>query len=224
MECIPVNDLVRDVRVLLDENRLETSYLQSDTDNMELDEIIHSNIVDAVRSVLTGAPSGMLEGVPLNIPEAAQYMETDGSGYVVLPPDFLRLLYFKMRSWRKGVYKAYPEASNIARMQTNLFTRGTPIKPICILSHDLNGSLTLEYYSVGFENNGTYNRRDHRIDRALYIPIPSIIAKDDVESIEFNRLLYPSIINYCAGLTCINRKDDKLAEIFFNLAKSYLNE
>lgn len=133
----------------------------------------------------------------MDIPEAAQYMQTDGSGYVVLPPDFLRLVYFKMYSWRTGVYEAEDEGSDVAMMQLNPFTRGTPLKPVCVFSHDLSGNRTLEYYTAGYLNNGNYHRRDHRIDRALYLPIPVIEKKTEdnktVEYITFGGLLRPSI-------------------------------
>lgn len=225
MEHVSVIELVKEVRVTIDENRNESSYLVSETENMELNEIIRSKLLDAVRAVSEDAPISMLEATPMEIPEAAQYTQTDGSGYVVLPPDFLRLLYFKMSSWRTGVHGAAEENSSVAMMQKNLFTRGTPLKPVCVLSHDLSGKRTLGYYSAGYENNGKYRSRDHRIDRALYLPIPAIVKEKEgeisVEYISFGGVLRPSIVNYCAGLSLVSRGDVKLAESFFNLAKSY---
>lgn len=227
MERVLVEDLVREVRVTLDENRVEGAYLAAESDHLELNGMIRSKLTDAVRAVSEDAPVGMLDGVPLDIPEAAQYMETDGCGYVVLPPDFLRLLLFKMRSWRAGVYGAVGEASDMALQQRNLFTRGTPLKPVCVLSHDLSGNRTLEYYTAGYENNGEYNRRDHRIDRGLYVRIPAIVEVDEGdpvvrrEYVMLGALLRPSVVNYCAGLVSASRGAGKQAETFFNLAKSY---
>lgn len=216
MEHVSVEELVKEIRITIDENRAESFYLKSETDNMELNEIIRSKLLDAVRAVSEEAPVSMLDAMPMDIPEAAQYMQTDGSGYVVLPPDFLRLVYFKMCSWRTGVYEAADENSDVAMMQLNPFTRGTPLKPVCVLSHDLSGNRTLEYYTAGYLNNGNYYRRDHRIDRALYLPIPSV----ENGTVSFGRLLRPAIVNYCAGLTLLSRKEAELAEVFFNLAKS----
>lgn len=218
MEHVSVEELVKEIRITIDENRTENSYLKSETNNMELDEIIRSKLLDAVRAVSEEAPVSMLDAMPMDIPAAAQYMQTDGSGYVVLPPDFLRLVYFKMYSWRTGVYEAVDESSDVAMMQLNLFTRGTPLKPVCVFSHDLSGNRTLEYYTVGYLSNGNYHRRDHRIDRSLYLPMPSI----ENGIVSFGHLLRPAIVNYGAGLALLSRKEVELAEVFFNLAKSNL--
>lgn len=216
-----VEDLVTSVRITLDENRIEQEYIVSEDNNMELNEIIREKLLDAVRSVERIAPVQMLDSVPLVIPEAAQYCDTDGSGYVVLPPDFLRLTLFKMRSWRNPVFDAIGDDTEEARMQYNVYTRGTPIRPVCVLSRDLSGSKILQYYTVGFENNGKYNRRDHRIDRALYLPVPSYTG-DNNEELEFNSLLREAIINYTAGLVMVSRREPQMAETFFNIGKSFV--
>lgn len=75
-----VEDLVTSVRITLDENRIEQEYIVSEDNNMELNEIIREKLLDAVRSVERIAPVQMLDSVPLVIPEAAQYCDTDGSG------------------------------------------------------------------------------------------------------------------------------------------------
>lgn len=222
MEHVLVADLVKEVRVTLDENRVETEYIQSDTDNMDLDEIIRSKIVDAVRAVSMSAPLHLLDAEPMIIPDAAQYSQTDGSGYVVLPPDFFRLILFKMRSWRVPVYVAVDDTSDVANQQKSLFTRGTPLRPICVLSRDIAGNRTLEYYSVGYTNNGEYNRRDHRLERALYLRYPEIVVENEEEHIDFGKKLREAIINYCAALTLVSRGNAQAAESFFNLSKSYL--
>ena len=139
----------------------------------------------------------------------------------MLPPDFLRLTLFKMRSWRNPVFDAIGDDTEEARMQYNVYTRGTPIRPVCVLSRDLSGSKILRYYTVGFENNGKYNRRDHRIDRALYLPVPSYTG-DNNEELEFNSLLREAIINYTAGLVMVSRREPQMAETFFNIGKSFV--
>lgn len=214
-------DLIRSVRVTLDENRTENEYISSEDNNMELNEIIREKLLYAVRAVLETAPLELTGCKPMVIPEAAQYMENDGQGYVVLPPDFLRLTFFKLRSWRCPVYGTYSENSDKARMQDNSFTRGTPIRPVCVLSYDLKGNKIMRYYIAGYENNGKYNRRDHRIDRALYISIPEWTGEENDE-IDFDPLLREAIINYTAALVMVTRKDANAAESFFKIANSYL--
>lgn len=224
MEHMLVEEFIREVRITLDENRMETEYLVSNTDNMELDGIIRSKILEAVRAVTLNAPLEILDAEPMIIPEAAQYAGTDGSGYVVLPPDFFRLVLFKMRSWRAPVFVAVSDTSDIAGQQKNMFTRATPLKPVCVLSRDLSGNRTLEYYTVGYMNDGKCTRRDHAIDRALYIRYPEFIEEDSGLYVDFSKLLHEAVVNYCAGLALVSRGNPEAAQNFFNLSKNAWNE
>lgn len=219
-----INDLVEEVRITIDQNRKDGSYLESDTDNMELNEIIRTKLVDSARFILESAPIDMVEPAKMEIPQAAQYMQTDGSGYIVLPPDFLRLIYFKMLSWNKGVTNVAEEGSNIALMQHCLFTRGTPLKPICVLSHDMSGNRILEYYTVGFNTESKCKQRDHRIDRALYIQKPQIVSESGKDILMIPSLLRFSIVNYCAGLTEISRSNINEGKAFLEIANGSLNK
>lgn len=63
MEHVSVEELVKEIRITIDENRAESSYLKSETDNMELNEIIRSKLLDAVRAVSEEAPISMLDAI-----------------------------------------------------------------------------------------------------------------------------------------------------------------
>ena len=208
-----VGDLLAEVRLTLDENQKESAYLESGTDNMELDEIIRAKLPDAVKAIHSACPAGMLEPLPMDIPEAAQYKGTDGSGYVVLPPDFLRLVHFKLVSWNRGCSVAHEEGSRTALMQRNPFTRGTPLKPVCVFSHDLNGNRVLRYY--------TSDGGNHKIDISLYVPVPQIKTVGGVETLHVSELARVPIVNYCAGLVEASRGND--GRRFFDLASSLIS-
>ena len=60
MEKVLVDELVKEVRVTLDENQVESEYLQSSTENMELNEIIRSKMPDAVRGIVEMCPVSLL--------------------------------------------------------------------------------------------------------------------------------------------------------------------
>lgn len=71
----------------------------------------------------------------------------DGSGYVVLPEDFLRLFSFSMEGWKKRVINAIPEESEMYLLQKNPVTRGGENFPVCAVVRR-DGNLALEWYSV----------------------------------------------------------------------------
>lgn len=89
----------------------------------------------------------------------------DGTGYVVLPTDFLRLSYFKMSEWTKPVFDAISEQHPDYVNQHNLYTRGKPAKPVCVLRYDaVLGSMILEYFSVTVGNAVV-----HTVESAAFI-------------------------------------------------------
>ena len=66
MKQVPVEELVEAVRVTLDENQVESEYLATGTDNMELDELIRAKLAVAVRSVIEMCPSQLLDAESLD--------------------------------------------------------------------------------------------------------------------------------------------------------------
>lgn len=216
MEQVLVDDLIKEVRVTLDENRQESSYLKGGLDNMELNEIIRSKLIDAARSILEVCPLNMLEPKEFVAFEDKQIKNDDGSGYVVLPDDFLRLSQFKLNSWNRSVVNAAEEGSAISYMQRNLFTRGTPVKPVCVFAHNASGKRIMEYYTAG-KLNDTY---DHNVEKALYVQLPSISADNKLgisASLRFH------IVNYCAGLVEVSRNNLPQADVFFKIANNFKN-
>lgn len=211
MEQVLITDLMKEVRITLDENRQESSYLNSDTNNMELNEIIRSKLVDATRSILSVCPIDILESKPITITTDNQVKNEDGSGYIVLPDDFLRLSQFKLSSWNRVVTNVAEEGSTIALMQHNSFTRGTPLKPVCVFGHNASGKRTIEYY-IGKDNS-------HGVEKALYVGLPSISDN----KLEIPGILRFHIIHYCAGLVEVSRGNTPHADAFFKIANNFKN-
>lgn len=221
MEQALIEDLVKEVRITLDENRLEYSYLEeNNTDNMDLNEIIRAKLLDSIRIILEACPVSLLSPIAMSISEEGKITGDDGSGTVTLPEDFLRLVSFKLKTWNRAVVNAAEEGSSIDLMQRNTFTRGTPIKPVCVFSHNEKGERTMEYFTAGKDSGGKY---DHAIQRALYVKIPSVTENNDgQESVIIPKLLRFAIINYCAGLTETSRGNTEFGQVFFNIATSSL--
>lgn len=220
MKQVPIEELVEAVRVTLDENQVESEYLATGTDNMELDEIIRAKLVYAVRSILEMCPVGLMEAEEMDLPDVAQLPADDGSGSIVLPEDFLRLVSFKLKSWNRAVTTVADEGSPTDLMQRNPFTRGTWIKPVCVFSHNSEGQRTMEYFTAGKDADG---KADHRIERALYVPLPAVQSGDDGDTLGIPALLRSSIIYYCAGLVEITRGNPEAGDHFIKIATSNFN-
>ena len=214
MKRVAVADFVKSVRITLDENQTENEYLATSTDNMELDEIIRAKAVDAVRSVVSEAPLWMVEGEDMDIQPSWIHDNQDGSGYIKLPDDFLRLVALKMSGWKIGVNQAVKEGTQKALQQTNPFVRGTPAKPVCVEGHDADGNLVLEFYSVPTGQTAM-------VEKALYVRNPAIVTVSGVDYIDIPYLLHTSSINHCAGLTELVRGNADAAKNFFEVSKSY---
>lgn len=221
MRQVPVEELVEAVRVTLDENQVENEYLLSGTDNMELDEIIRAKLVVAVRSILEMCPSHLLDAESLPADDIKPIKGDGGCGCIVLPDDFLRLVSFKLKTWNRAVTAVAEEGSGTDLMQRNPFTRGTPLKPVCVFSHDAQGRRTMEYFVAGNGQDGT---PDHTIERALYVPLPAVQSGSEGDTIGIPGLLRPSVVYYCAGLTEISRGNAEQGDLFLKLATSNFNQ
>ena len=201
----------------MDENQVENEYLATATDNMELDEIIRAKLPDAARAIVEMCPLSLLNADALTLPTNDQEENADGSGCIVLPDDFLRLVSFKLASWNRSVTSVADAGSGTERMQRNPFTRGTPLKPVCVLDHRADGRRILEYFTAGRDGRG---RPVHDIERAAYVPDP--VAEHDAEgdTLPIPHLLRAAVVNYCAGLVEISRGNAAAGEPFLKLAAS----
>lgn len=215
MKKILVDDLVNEVRVTLDENSPESSYLYESSDNIELDDIIRSKVLDAIRLALEDAPLSFLEPTKITTPTITG--NDDGSGKVAIPDDFLRLVGLKLKGWNRGVSMVYNKGSEMDYIQRNKYTRGTYIKPVCVFSHTDDGTRCLEYF-VAAKEGDAYN---HVVEHFHYVPLPTItIDEDGGEYVSFPELLSFAIVNYCAGLVLTSRGEQANGNNFITLAQN----
>lgn len=159
--------IIRDVKVALDLNMDSTPLAElGDVDTLALDDIIRSKIADAVRRVEITAPTHLLDAWH-DFSDAEISWNGDGTGYVPLPSDFMRLVGFRMSDWKRTVFTPLLADSAEYAMQSSRFRgiRGNPQKPVCaIVMH--NEGLALEFYSCRDE--------EQAIVHAAYIPQPEI--------------------------------------------------
>ncbi len=201
--------IVRDVRVAMDQNAGDVQLIAGeDEDTLSLDEIIRSKAVEAVRRVESSAPMQYLE-------EGHQFgdsvsIDADGSGRVLLPDDFMRLVAFRMSDWERTVYGAIAPAHPQYAQQSSRFKglRGTPQKPVCAIVNRPEGK-TLEFYSC--DSDEAY------VEYATYIPYPAI---DDSDGIDISERCYEAVIYTAASLVLTAYGEADKAQLLASLAKS----
>lgn len=102
---------------------------------------------------------------------------TDGTGYVLLPTDYLRLYSFRMKGWKQDVINAPEATPEINKRQANEFIRGNVHQPVCVLRYvSYSNALrkALYYYSLP----KTSNASTHIVENALYIPNITTISSN----------------------------------------------
>jgi len=211
MVQVLIGDLIAEVRTTLDENSTESSYLLNDAQNISLDDIIESKIVESVRAVEESCPVWMLSGEAM---VASIASNSDGSGRLSLPDDFLRIVAIKMTEWDTAVYSVENMGSQKALMQKNKYVRGNVHKPVLVFAKDASGKRIIEYYSVN--SNAV-------IEIAVYVKIPAPITVEGSKYLNFPAILRQSIVSHCAGLVEVSRGNVELAKSFFQLSESHYN-
>lgn len=134
-------------------------------DNRPVNDFIGELLDECAREVVANAPAWRLSGFASQ-PEI--HPNNDGSGYVVLPEGFLRLLEFKMKEWKRPVNQVAAAGSPVAVKQGNLHLRGGICKPVCVWGQ-VSDARVLHYYSV---------QKKHDVEKFIYM---SQVAAEDVD-------------------------------------------
>lgn len=206
-----VNELKRDIRIALDQNKMsEQLFTSGDIDTLSMEEIIESKILEAVQRVHLDAPNYLLEGGH-NFGDTVYWRELE-SGWVLLPDDFLRLVVFEMDDWEQAVYQAISTDDPEYEKQRSRFKgiRGTAHRPVCAIGIRPEGRV-LEFYSC--------KSRDAKVSRAIYIPYPKI---DEYGGVDISERCYNAVIYTAAGLTLLTCGETEKGKSVFELAQTFL--
>lgn len=199
-----VEDFIREVRIALDRNMSSDALAAlGDTDTLALDDIIRSKVLDSVRTVEMEAPLYRLgPGIPFGESIAWDAQEGIGSGYVLLPKDFLRLIAFQMTDWNQAVYEPITPADPRYGMQKSRFPgiKGNPQKPVVALVNKPIG-MALEFYSCQ-GGQGT------AIAIASYLPEPRIIEGE----IGIPAQIKDAAVYHAAYLTAVTMEESEQSE------------
>lgn len=206
-----IHDVMRDVRVCLDQNMTSEQLLQTDdVDTLALDDIIKSKILDAVVRIHTEAPTYLLEEGH-NFGDAVYWGDLE-SGWILLPQDFMRLIVFEMSDWEKAVYSAisaFDYEYNLQRQRIKAL-RGTAQKPVCAIVSRPEGKV-LEFYSCKSE--------DAYVSKAQYLPYPKI---DEYGGVDISERCYTAVVYMAASLVLTTIGEIELSKSYSELAKSAL--
>lgn len=138
-------------------------------DAAQMDRYIEGSYVDAWRRCVKVMPRSWFANAIMPTTGSKHVSsKATGTGYVVLPADFYLLSSFKMTGWQKSVHEAAIENERTSNIQSNEYTRGSTIRPVCTISlKPVNGGVVqvLNYYSL------PKGLSDHIIEEAIYVPV-----------------------------------------------------
>ncbi len=206
-----IEKIMQDVRICIDQNMESDALIESgDIDTLALDDIIRSKILEAVQRVHMDAPNYLLEGGH-NFGDAVYWRELE-SGWVLLPPDFMRLVVFEMDDWEQAVYQAISTDDPEYEKQRSRFKgiRGTAQRPVCAIAIRPEGRV-LEFYSCKSE--------DAQVSRAMYIPYPNI---DEDGGVDICERCYDAVVYTAAGLTLLTCGEEEKGNAVSELAQTFL--
>lgn len=146
-----------------------------------------------------------------------------GTGYIILPNDFYLLVSFKVEGWFKNIETAYIFNDPIASVQSNEYTRGNIVRPVCILSSKLvkdriddefisASKDVLEYYSLP-------KGKKHKVEEALYIPLINPLS----DNTKLNDKLYIPLAYLCASRVFYIFEKTEIAQVLEKKATEISN-
>ena len=211
-----ISDLKREIRIALDQNMSSVPLSDlGDTDTLSLDEIIGSKITDAARIVLQNTPMHILGGgIPFGDSINWYGAEGHGSGSVLLPDDFLRLVVFQMSDWSRPVFTAITPSDAQYAMQSSRYpgVRGCPQKPVVAIVNTGVGAM-LEFYSCTAGKGVS-------IKQASYIPVPRILDGHIV----LDHKIKDAVVYYAAYMTALTTQQGEQAQQLLAISNSLLND
>lgn len=139
----------------------------------------------AANEVLLSAPLHKLYATAMSSPTSSS--NSDGTGVITLPQDFLRLHTLKMQEWSVPLHIAISVDHPLYRHQLNKYTRGHKDKPVAVLNHIIQSLPKVEYNLLTYYSV----EKDHTVEKLWYI-------KEFEVADEFNDTVAEMIALNCA--------------------------
>lgn len=146
------------------------------------DNLIESHIRNTFRDVWMKAVSLFPESLFVSGNSTVQPIGdvSEGTGYVVLPTDFYKLIAFKMNGWFNSCTELLDNSPSLEKIQSNEWTRGNICRPICVRKGD-----KLYYYSLP-------KGMRHTLKEFKYIPLVGELSGSVINERLFVPLAYLS--------------------------------
>lgn len=172
---VQAHKLAAKARMLMDEDA--TAYSLSseyDTETLTLERLLLSLVPQAVRTVHGLCPAQRIGGGKWIDGGVSWLHLFPGSGWVLLPGDFMRLVVFEMDDWATPVYSAIAQGTPEWSLRRCPYKglRGTPTKPKCFLVRRPEG-MALEFHSC--------RTTQAEISQGIYMPEPFIDREGGIE-------------------------------------------
>lgn len=190
-------EIVRDVRICMDEAASNESEFLSTTDQEELDVLIASKMSDAYKVIHLSASPQLLTS---KIEEMTSASDNMGVVRVDVPKTVLRVLGVTINGWSRYVSEFILWTDRAYAELKNPITTGTMDNPkVAILEKDAD-NYTLELYSS-----------DKDEATVVLYTIPewgyNVSSEDETEKFEISEKVYSAIVYYIAGLVYKTYKD-----------------
>lgn len=213
-----IKDIIREIRIALDQNMSSAALVAlGDVDTLSIEDLVNSKIEDAARAVVMSAPlaflgTGKAFGDTVGWDMQAGY----GSGHIVLPDDFLRLIVFQMSDWSMPVTLAIDATSPLYSRQRSRYAgvRGNPQRPVVAIVSQPIGKV-LEFFSCE-QGEHVYIRM------ARYAPLPKRYTIDDEDVIDLPEKLLRPVVYYAAYLVSLSTQQAEQAAKFLGVCQELL--
>ena len=219
----PVDDIVRQVKILLDQNQEEHPIIVEEDNTLELKDIILQKILHAARHLLETSDVSLIDYgksdttiSPVEISEIG-WGELSAWKFAV-PDDYLRLLTLRMSDWRRSVHTAIPfESAEYSQLQSSsIGITGNPERPF-----------VAECQRIGTRNNAVAEWRELEVYTSAtgevvdfrYCPIPVYEENETDHSLYLNfpEKLYRLLLYQTGSLVAATYKDAALSQLLMNM-------
>ncbi|MBE9487881.1 MAG: hypothetical protein IMY73_01740 [Bacteroidetes bacterium] len=95
----------------------------------------------------------------------------DGTGKVLLPKDFIKLVAFRMKGWKRDATRLYDIYDSIYYRQSNKYLRGNSLNPVVIRDNNF-----LRYYSLPLNSIHTIERAEAVVNIPIGSEYPEILT------------------------------------------------
>lgn len=226
MNDYQVSDIVRDVRIAIDQNQDAKSMENfGDVDTLDLFNLIKDKIEDAAKLIMKAAPLHMIgKGVKPNNLEILyeKVYEGDSQCYAVvkLPADYMRCVTFRMEDWLLPITGSdiiTPESPEYALQRSRVVgVRGNKERPVLVLVPYVADATKKETEEDKTEYcYEAYSTDDKKQCYFTYLPIPTI-SKD---KISLPSRLYRAVVYAIAYLTALALNAQAQASVMLSTAK-----